>query len=296
MCDAVSIRHLTKNYKDFCLDNFSLTVKEGHVAGLVGSNGAGKTTALKSLFAAYKPEKGEVVVRGQKLQFGDEQHAGLKAEMAFVFDTAPYGACKVKAVEKIGVAAYPSFDIELFRSELAKAHISLQANANKLSRGMSMRLQLAFALAHHPSILVLDEPTAGLDPMATQDVLDDFRVFMEDPTHAIIYSTHDIQDIESIADTITCLDNGRTIFSTSLEDIQTEYGLLHLTKEKATNLVHELSKKHITCYSETHALNASVLVLNVERAKHAFSHAISFERPHVDEVMNLMIRGEKHGS
>ncbi len=290
---AINISGLTKHYETFCLKDFSLTVEPGTIAGLVGSNGAGKTTAIKSLFAAYKPDAGSVSVLGKPIVFGKEKHTSLKQDLGFVFDTAPYGTLKVNAIEKIGEANYPAFDKETFRAELAKAKIDVKTAVNKLSRGMSMRLQLAFAFAHHPSVLVLDEPTAGLDPMAKQDVLDEFRTFMEAPGHAILFSTHETQDLEHIADTVTCLDNGCTVFSNTLDELQTDFGYVVLSNDAAKKLIQLLVDNHVLCYSQAHKLNCEVLVTNKSKAT-ASAPDVTFSIPHIDQIMNLMIRGRKH--
>lgn len=290
---AINISKLSKRYGDFCLMDFSLTVQKGIVVGLVGSNGAGKTTAIKSLFAAYKPDTGSVEVLGEPVVFGKDAHIATKQDIGFVFDTAPYGSLKVKAIERVGQANYPNFDVDVFRAELKKAHIELDTAANKLSRGMSMRLQLAFAFAHRPKLLVLDEPTAGLDPMAKQDVLDEFRAFMENSDHAILFSSHDTQDLEHIADTVICLDNGKTIFSTSLDELQTTWGYTTLPKDRTEELTQLLSKHGIVCYTQTHQLNSNLLVMNKEEVS-AVAPEVNFSMPHIDEVMNMMIRGRKH--
>lgn len=301
MKEAISIQNLSMRYGDFRLNDFSITVTPGHVAGLVGSNGAGKTTVIKSLFAAYKPDKGTVRVLDQPMSFDDGDDSSLKARMGFVFDTAPYGPVKVSAVEAIGRANYANFDVNRFYEEIAAAGIERDAKANKLSRGMSMRLQLAFAFAHNPDVLILDEPTAGLDPMASQDVLEMFRTFMDDSQHAIFISSHDTQDLEEIVDTVTCLHKGRTIFSETLEFLQTHYGIAQLPKKEASLLAEKIrecgvAKKggdSLTVYTETHVLNTTVLVTDVAAAQRIVGTSVCFERPHIDQVMNLMIRGDK---
>lgn len=318
MKEAISIHNLSKRYGDFNLDNFSLEIAPGHVAGLVGSNGAGKTTVIKSLFAAYKPDTGIVRVFGQPMSFGEEDHSSLKARMGFVFDTAPYGPIKVSAVEAIGRANYTNFDVKRFQDEIAAAGIDKDAKSNKLSRGMSMRLQLAFAFAHHPDILILDEPTAGLDPMASQDVLEMFRTFMDDPQHTILISSHDTQDLEAIVDTVTCIHEGETVFSETLDYLQTHYGIVQLPKKEAALVVQQIREAQATqrelvgsdskreaqdtseknadsleIYTENYALNTTVLVTNIAAAERILGRSITFERPHIDQIMNLMIRGRE---
>lgn len=318
MKEAISIHNLSKRYGNFNLDNFSLGVELGHVAGLVGSNGAGKTTVIKSLFAAYKPDTGSVRVFGQPMSFGEGDQSALKARMGFVFDTAPYGPIKVSAVETIGRDNYANFDTKRFQDEIAAAGIDKDAKSNKLSRGMSMRLQLAFAFAHNPDILILDEPTAGLDPMASQDVLEMFRTFMDDPQHTILISSHDTQDLEAIVDTVTCIHEGKTVFSETLDFLQTHYGIVQLPKKDAALFVQKVHESQATSrvaaggnqtirtgdkaiknkdalqvYTEDNALNATVLVTNVDEAERIAGRSVHFERPHIDQIMNLMIRGRK---
>lgn len=289
---AIAIEGLSKRYDDFTLANFSLTVPLGQVAALVGSNGAGKTTVIKSLFATYKPDAGTVRILNDPVLFNDDAvGASIRSHLGFVFDTAPYGSIKVSALAAIGRANYYNFQENHFYESLASIGIKESDNANKLSRGMSMRLQLAFAFAHNPEILILDEPTAGLDPMATQDVLEDLRVFMDDPRHAILISSHDTKDLEELADTVTCLHKGRTIFSETLEDLQTHYGLLSLPKQEAARLIPNLVSQHIDVFTEKNTLNTALLVRDCAGASNLLDNHVNFRMPHIDEVMNMMIRG-----
>ena len=179
MKPLVQVSDLCKSYRDFALEGVSLTVEPGCVCGLVGPNGAGKSTLIKCLLGLVTPNGGSVEVLGEPVPWAPSLARDLKARVGVVFDTIPLPrALRVSAVGGVGKAAYPEWDDDRFRSLCQDYGLGPTKSVGELSRGMGMRLSLAFALAHDPDLLILDEATAGLDPMARDEVLDDLRAFM----------------------------------------------------------------------------------------------------------------------
>lgn len=212
---------LSKAYDDFALDQVNISVPEGYVVGLIGSNGAGKTTVIRTLLGLAKPSTGEVRAFGESPQGG-----AWKTRVGVVFDTCSFipSMC-AKDIATIGRASYPNWDDAEFARLLGEFGISSKKEVRKLSRGMGMKLSLAFALAHHPELLILDEPTAGLDPIARDEALDYLRSFMEGEGRGILISSHITSDLEKIADRIVCIDGGRIVFSREKDDICARAGV-----------------------------------------------------------------------
>ncbi len=206
---------LTKRYDGFTLDNVSISVPEGYVVGLIGSNGAGKTTIIKALLGLNRLDGGKVCA------FGESPKGGAwKRRVGVVFDTCAFvPTMHVSDIASIGKAAYANWDGPEFNRLLNEFDISPKKKIETLSRGMGMKLSLAFALAHHPELLILDEPTAGLDPIARDEALEYLREFMNDEGRGILISSHITSDLEKIADRIVCVDAGRVIFSKEKDDI-----------------------------------------------------------------------------
>lgn len=218
MLDAISCTGLVKRYGSFALDHVDLSVPRGQVVGVVGSNGAGKTTVIKIVLGLVRADAGDARVLGESVTAGLPR--GVSARMGVVLDTCAFPPmCRVADVGAIGAAMYDAWDAGAFARLAGDAGLDAGKRVSQLSRGMGMRLSLAFALAHAPELLVLDEPTAGLDPIAREDVLDVLRAFMEGGDRAILMASHITTDLERIADEVVCMDAGRVAFALPKDDI-----------------------------------------------------------------------------
>ena len=211
MNDLLRIRSLSKHYDGFDLRNVDLTVPAGSVVGFIGSNGAGKTTTIKAILGLIYPDAGSIELLGQNVG----EHAGSKAikdakqRTGVVFDTCSFPEeMTVASVGKLMSYSYDSWSPADFEQRLAQFQLPKSKTVKDLSRGMSMKLSLACALAHDPDLLILDEATAGLDPLAREEALDILRGYMRDERHGILMSSHITSDLEKIADYIVCIDAG----------------------------------------------------------------------------------------
>lgn len=229
MDHLINISNLAKRYDDFSLESVNLAVEAGSVVGFIGSNGAGKTTTIKALLGIIATDEGAVELLGEPIRPDALTLARLKSRIGVVFDTCSFpSACRVADVGRIGRAAYPAWNRDRFNELCHTFGLAPAKKISELSRGMGMKLTLAFALAHNPELLVLDEATAGLDPMARDEVLDILRAFMSQPTHGILMSTRITSDLEKIADRVTCIDKGRIVFDLPKEAISDEAGVARL--------------------------------------------------------------------
>lgn len=231
MTDLINAHGLTKRYNGIAvLDNVSLHVPSGCVTGLIGVNGAGKTTVIRALMGLMELDSGEVIAFGEP--FGphadDETAHRLKKRIGIVFDTCPFiGDLLVKTAGTLMRSSYPSWDRKRFADLLDRFALDPKKKIRDLSRGMGMKLQLACALAHDPDLLILDEATAGLDPMARDDILEILRDFMGDGSRGILISSHITTDLEKIADRIVCIDQGRIAFDMEKDEITDMAGIAH---------------------------------------------------------------------
>ena len=167
MSHVLKVTDLCKSYGQFALDHISFNIPEGCVVGFIGGNGAGKTTIIKSLLGLVAPESGSIELFGRSVELGNT--AGKdKERIGCVLDTIAFpGDCLVSDIGLLGKTSYDDWDDALFASLLESFGIEEKKKKIKsLSRGMGMKLQLAFSLSHHPDLLILDEATAGLDPLA----------------------------------------------------------------------------------------------------------------------------------
>lgn len=240
MEDLIHIEGLTKRYEGFTLDGVSIDVAPGEVVGLVGRNGTGKTTLIKCLLGLIAYDGGTAELLGERAGVTNSQLAAVKRRVGAVFDTIAFPqALRVRDVATLGHVSYGvAWDDRLFDSLVQGSALDGRKAVSDLSRGMGMRLQLAFALAHRPNLLVLDEATAGLDPLAREDMLDVLRDFMtEREGRGILLATHITTDLEHIADRVICLDGGRVAFDLTRDAICDEAGIAHLRSEEAERLL-----------------------------------------------------------
>lgn len=227
MADLIEVRGLEKSYGDFLLRDIDLAVAQGEVVGLVGENGAGKTTAIKCMLGLAMPDAGTVRLFGTQVfdgrdagSFDERAMLDARRRLGVVFDSLPFPRdMMVRDVRSLGASAYETWDDGRFDGLLSEFDLTGKKRAGELSRGMGMKLQLAFALAHDPDLLVLDEATAGLDPIAREEVLEMLRAFVADERRGILFSSHITSDLEKIADRVVCIDGGRELFDLPKDDI-----------------------------------------------------------------------------
>lgn len=230
MTNLLNIANLSKRYEGFDLQDVNLRVPAGSVVGLIGSNGAGKTTTIKAALGLMQPDDGTVDMLGERIfpHAEKERIAQLKQQIGIVFDTCSLPEeLTVEDAGKLMARVYGNWDQRAFAELLSTFETPKDKAIKDLSRGMGMKLSIACALAHHPRLLILDEATAGLDPLARDQALDVLRAFMEDEQHGILMSTHITSDLEKIADYLVCIDNGRIVFATEKDAACNQAGVAH---------------------------------------------------------------------
>ena len=200
MTNCIEIKGLSKSYGDFALKNINLTLPGGSILGLIGENGAGKTTTIKCILNLIRRDAGEITLLGYD-NISEERLA--KQDIGLVLDECFFSdALRPLDVGKTLAPAYREWDQKLFRDYLGKFGLPEKKLIKEFSRGMKMKLSLSAALAHHPKLLILDEATAGLDPVVRDEILDEFLGFIQDEDHAILMSSHITSDLEKVADYI----------------------------------------------------------------------------------------------
>ncbi|CDD42409.1 ABC transporter ATP-binding protein [Enorma massiliensis] len=223
----IEARGIIKHYDGFSLDNVSLSVGEGEVVGFVGKNGAGKSTTIKALLGLVKLDGGEGSILGvPSNELSRPVHAGTKERIGVVFDTISMpGHLRVADVGRVFSHAYASWNPRMFEQLTHDFDLAATKQVKELSRGMGMKLSLACALSHDARVLILDEATAGLDPMARDELLDRLLDFVAMPGRAILMSSHITSDLERIADRVLGIDGGRIIFDLAKDEITDEMGI-----------------------------------------------------------------------
>ena len=224
MKNALEVSHLTKDYGSFKLDDVSFTVPGGTIMGLIGENGAGKSTTIKCILNLIRRDGGEIQVLGLD-NLRDEQ--AVKAQVGVVLDeTTFHDGLTAPQVGKILSKLYPNWDAALYQSYLEKFGLTGKKQVKVFSKGMKMKLAIAAAFSTRPQLLILDEATSGLDPVVRDEILDEFLDFIQDEEHAILLSSHITSDLEKVADYVTYLHRGKVAVSGAKDELLDTYGRL----------------------------------------------------------------------
>lgn len=227
MTNCIEIKGLCKSYGDFALKNIDLTLPGGSILGLIGENGAGKTTTIKCILNLIRRDAGEISLLGYD-NVREEQLA--KQDIGLVLDECFFHyTLRPLDVGKILAPAYREWDQKLFRDYLGKFGLPEKKLIKEFSRGMKMKLSLSAALAHRPKLLILDEATAGLDPVVRDEILDEFLGFIQDEDHAILMSSHITSDLEKVADYIAYIHQGEVVLSDAKDNILDSCGRVGCT-------------------------------------------------------------------
>ena len=284
MQNLLELKGVSRRVSDrFSLRDVTLTVEPGQIVGFVGANGAGKTTTIRAVLGLIKLDAGEVHLFGQHCgtDAPGETQRHLRSRIGLVLDTCPFpSTLKVGQIETLVGPAHPTWSRETFARIIERFGLDPKAKVKDLSRGMGMKLQLACALSHNARLLVLDEATAGLDPMAREELLDELLAFVSDGQRSVLLSSHITSDLDSAADRVICIDNGSIVFDLPREDITDRAGIAHCTQAQAAELM--------ACVEG--ARSVDVLVPNRRDTLEAFPE-IPCDRATIDDYLRLMLKG-----
>ena len=290
MQKLLELKGVSRRVSDrFSLRDVTLAVEPGQIVGFVGANGAGKTTTIRAALGLIKLDAGEVHLLGQRCDTyaPDETQRHLRSRVGLVLDTCPFpSTLKVGQIEALVGPAYPTWSCETFAGFIDRFGLDPKTKVKDLSRGMGMKLQLACALSHNAKLLVLDEATAGLDPMAREELLDELLAFVADGQHSVLLSSHITSDLDRTADRVICIDNGSIVFDLPREDITDRAGIAHCTQAQASELMACVEGAR----AAHHAYSVDVLVPNRREALEAFPE-IPCDRATIDDYLRLMLKG-----
>jgi len=281
MTNCIELKGIVKKYKTFTLGPIDLTVPGGSILGLIGENGAGKTTLIKSMLGVTRPDSGSAVLLGT-----DPDHA--KEEIGIVMDDCFFSEIlRVKDVDSILRRVYRSWDRDLFRDYLDKFSLDGKKEIKELSRGMRMKLSLAAALAHKPKLLLLDEATAGLDPVVRSEILDEFLAFVSDEDHGILISSHITSDLEKVADYIAYLHQGKLLLCGEKDRLLESYGRLACTRDELAQV-----DKGYLVGTRKGQFSTEALIRHKEDFRRMYPR-LTVEPVTLDELMVFVVKGEK---
>ncbi len=283
MDNILEVKNLTKKYADFTLDHVSFSIPKGTIMGLIGENGAGKSTTIRAILDLIHKDDGTVTFWGQKLSSAKQ----LKEDIGVVFDDINfYETLTAAKVGKISQTAYKQWDERLYRGYLNRFLLPADKEIKTFSKGMKMKLCIAVALSHKPKLLVLDEATSGLDPVMRDDILDIFLEFVQDEGHSIMISSHITTDLEKVADNITFIYHGKVLFCKAKDELLYQYGIVRC----GAAVFDEIDKSEILAYrKEDYQWN--VLVADKQKARRRYKNTVVDDAT-IDDILLLYVKGE----
>ncbi len=282
--NALELRHVSRRLGDFELRDVNLTLPKGCILGLVGENGAGKSTTIRLLTGELRPDSGTVSVLDAEP--GGPDFRAVKERLGVVLDDAWFPEIlNARQVGTMMAMTYESWDAELYESYLARFALPREKNFKDYSRGMRMKLAIAAALAHRPEVLLLDEATAGLDPIVRDEVLEIFREFSEAEDHAILISSHILSDLEKLCDYIAFLHQGKLLFCQEKDRLLETYGLFVGTRQQAE----ELAEDAVLAREDSGFGGVRAIV-----RRDAVPACLPLEKPTVEDIILAMVRKEQN--
>ncbi len=281
----IDIIGLKKDYGKFVL-NCSMKVKKGHITGLIGQNGAGKSTTFKALLGLISIDGGIITILGKDIK---EFTAADREQLGVVLSDSGFsGYLTIKDILPVMKKLYRQFDADFFKSQCMRFNLPVDKKIKDFSTGMRAKLKVLIAISHNADVLILDEPTAGLDVVARDELLLMLREYMEkDEDRSILISSHISSDLENLCDDVYMIHDGKIILHEDMDILLSEYALIKADKEQYDLL----DKEHIL-YTKEETYGYSCLTASRKYYAENYPHIV-IEKGTIDGVITMIIKGEK---
>lgn len=282
--NILEIRELSKDYGDFVLDKISFSLPRGVIMGLIGENGAGKSTTINCILNEIQKSSGTIRIFGKDHSTDEIE---IKDRLGVVFDENHFP--DIFTPEEIGKfmsGIYSVWEWQLYHQFLEKFELPKDKKIKDFSKGMKVKLAFAVALSHNAELLILDEATSGLDPIIRDDVLDMLIDFVQDESHSVLVSSHITSDLEKVADYITFIHKGKLIFTQDKDTLIDNYGIISC----GAAVFDTINKSEVIAYRKED-YQFKVLVNNRTKAAKQYPNAIVSPAT-IEEIMLFYIKGE----
>lgn len=283
----MEIMNVSKKMKDFSIRNMDLHIKKGFITGFIGANGAGKTTTIKMMMNLLLPDSGEVTVFGLDYAMHEKE---IKERIGFVYDgNVFFEGLSLKDIKRIVAPAYKRWDDKIFHRYVEQFDLPLNKPIKKFSKGMQMKASLAIALSHHAELIIMDEPTAGLDPIFRRELLSILQDLLVDGNRTIFFSTHITSDLDKIADYITFIRNGEIVFNQTIHEVSENYALVKGELEL-------LDRDTERCFEEIQRSSTGfeALTKDIDQVKRIFGDEVVIDPASLEDIMFYLKGGKQH--
>ena len=280
--NAIELNHVTKEFPGFTLRDLTLSVPQGTICGLVGENGAGKSTTIRLLMGALRPDSGTCSALG--VDAASPEFLEAKEDIGVVLDEAYFPEVLTpQLVGKVMAKTYRRWDGAAYQGYLTRFSLPEKKMFKDFSRGMKMKLAIAAALSHRPKLLLLDEATAGLDPIVRDEILEVFAEFTRSEDHSILICSHIVSDLEKLCDYVAFLHQGKLLFWDEKDRLIEGFGLWSCTPEQLEELdPAAVAGREDSPYGVRALLRRDLVPEGLE-----------LEKPSLEDIILLQVKGEK---
>lgn len=227
--NAIDIKNLNKTLEDFKLTINDIEIKKGYITGFIGPNGSGKTTTMKLIMNMLKKDSGTIKVFGKEREVDDLE---IKETIGYIGDVSGYmQENKLKNIKKAIKPFYKNWDEQLYKKYIMQFKLNENKVYKELSKGQQKKFELVMVLSHHPKLIIMDEPTANLDPLVRNEFLEILQEHIEKEEATVFYSTHITSDLDKVADFLVFIYEGNIILSGNKEDILENHKIIRGNKE-----------------------------------------------------------------
>lgn len=283
MEDILKINNLNKSYRNFSLKNITFSLPEGCITGLIGVNGAGKSTILRSILGLTQCVSDKIEFFGLDMKKNEQE---IKNRIGIVLDDGCfYDELSLGEMKSIISPAYTTWSDDDFKKYMELFSLDSKQKISTLSKGMKMKYALALALSHHAEFLIMDEPTSGLDPLIREQLLKILTDFMEKGGKGVLLSTHITSDLDKIADMLIMIDHGKIIFQEDKDALLDDY---RIVKGDTKSLTDEVRKLFL--YISETDFGFTGITKHVHEIQHYISDAM-IERPMIEDIMLGNVEG-----
>lgn len=276
---AIKFKNVKKRLGDFSLEIPALGIQKGYITGFIGQNGAGKTTTMKLILDMLRLDEGEIEVDGLNTKAASEE---IKAKIGYVGEPTGYPEeSRLKHIQKMISPFYNTWDEELFKKYIRNFHLDLNKKYGELSTGQKKQFDLVMALAHKPELILLDEPTAGLDPVVRNEILELLMTHMQDEEITVFYSTHITSDLEKACDYLVYIQNGKIIMNVEKDELLSGYCIVKGPK----SVFNDAEVRSQLLGMRQTSLGGEALVKSHKLAEELFGEEVKYSKPTIEEIM-----------
>lgn len=284
--NVIEIKNAVKSYDKFSLNIENLEIPKGYITGIIGRNGAGKTTLIKSILGITEHDSGEIKIFGKSMK-GNEHE--LKNKIGVMWGHSGfYAGVTLKRMTKMIKRFYSDWDETAYKNYIEKFELDESKKYKELSMGMCAKYSIAIALSHNAELIIMDEPSSGLDPIAREELMDIFSELIAEKEITIVISTHITSDLDRMADYIVMINDGNVLLNMPKDELIETHRIVKGGKEDLTDEV----KKNLISYKIS-AYNFEGLTSNADYMKSNYKNFV-YEKPIIEDIMRFMDRSENN--